>query len=490
MNKKIVWTIAGSDSGGGAGIQADMAAMRAFHVHPCSVITALTAQNSVAVYAIAATSQTMLRQQLHALASDLPPEAIKIGMLATAEQVQCVAEFIHEFANQVPIVLDPVAISSSGSTLADDSTLRAIRTFLVPQCHLITPNIKELAALTGIAVNCDETARRAASYLLKLGAERVLVKGGHASWQGDVCRDDFFSTTLEFSIEQPRQATPHVHGTGCALSSAIAAAIADGALCEDAVIEANAYIAQGLAASEGYGAGPGPVAHTQTPVAVDFFPKLTVRSPQLDCQHEFVATDRQLGLYPVVSSTNLLTDLLEAGVKTVQLRLKNAADQAAITDEIAYAVQIGRAYGARVFINDYWQLAIRFGAYGVHLGQEDLAQADLNAIAQAGLRLGVSTHGYFELLLAIQLRPSYIALGHVFATPTKVMKSSPQGLRRLKHYAELAAEFPTVAIGGISLHNAADVWRCGVGSIAVVRAITEADDLHAQLKRFADVIEC
>ena len=490
MSKPIVWTIAGSDSGGGAGIQADMAAMRAFHTYPCSVITAVTAQNSCAVLAIAATSLTVLRQQLHALINDLPPRAIKIGMLANAEQVRCIAEFISEFADEVPVILDPVAVSSSGSVLADDHVLEAIRAYLLPRCQLVTPNIKELAALTGFTIDSEATARRAALYLLELGAERVLVKGGHASWQGDICRDDFYSDTLEFTLEQPRQTTEHVHGTGCTLAATIAAAVANGALFEDAVIEGNAYIAQGLAQSEGYGRGPGPVAQTQTPVAVDFFPALSVRSPQIDCHEPFLATEQQLGLYPIVHTTALLTELLEAGVKTIQLRLKNPESSKALADEVAYAVQLGRDFDARVFINDYWQLAIRFGAYGVHLGQDDLEQADLNEIARAGLRLGVSTHDYFELLRAMQIRPSYIALGHVFATPTKVMKSAPQGLRRLKHYAELAAEFPTVAIGGIDLSNAADVWRCGVGSIAVVRAICDVDDRKAQLARFADVIEC
>lgn len=148
------------------------------------------------------------------------------------------------------------------------------------------------------------------------------------------------------------------------------------------------------------------------------------------------------------------------------------------------AIELGRAFDAQVFINDHWQLALRYGAYGVHLGQEDLAGADLQALQQQGIALGISTHGYYELLRAMALKPSYIALGHVFATPTKAMKSSPQGLDKLTHYAALARPFPTVAIGGIDLSNAGAVYGCGVDSVAVVRAISEADDLPARVEAF------
>jgi hydroxymethylpyrimidine kinase/phosphomethylpyrimidine kinase/thiamine-phosphate diphosphorylase len=137
-----------------------------------------------------------------------------------------------------------------------------------------------------------------------------------------------------------------------------------------------------------------------------------------------------------------------------------------------------------LFINDYWQLAIKHKAYGVHLGQEDMEVADLPMIADAGLRLGLSTHGYYEILRAQQLKPSYIALGHIFPTKTKQMPSDPQGLNRLGKYAALLADIPTVAIGGINLKRAAAVWKTGVGSIAVVSAITDATDPKIAIESF------
>jgi hydroxymethylpyrimidine kinase/phosphomethylpyrimidine kinase/thiamine-phosphate diphosphorylase len=196
----------------------------------------------------------------------------------------------------------------------------------------------------------------------------------------------------------------------------------------------------------------------------------------------FAATEQHLGLYPVVDSVKWLRRLLGAGVKTIQLRIKNLP-AAQVAPAIAEAVALGHRFGARLFINDYWQQAIAAGAYGVHLGQEDMETADLAAIQAAGLRLGLSTHGYFELMRARELAPSYIALGHIFPTNTKQMPSRPQGLVRLQRYQALMRDWPTVAIGGISEDRVAAVQASGVGSIALVSAITASDDWQGATAR-------
>lgn len=195
-------------------------------------------------------------------------------------------------------------------------------------------------------------------------------------------------------------------------------------------------------------------------------------------RNAFPLTAARLGLYPVVDSVIWIERLLAAGVRTIQLRIKDLPE-AAVEQDIAAAIELGKRYQARLFINDYWRLAIQHGAYGVHLGQEDLAIADLDAIHRAGLRLGLSTHDDAELDRALAERPSYIALGHVFPTQTKAMPSSPQGLRELKRHVGRLQNVSTVAIGGISLARAPDVLATGVGSIAVVSAITQAADWQA-----------
>ncbi len=201
--------------------------------------------------------------------------------------------------------------------------------------------------------------------------------------------------------------------------------------------------------------------------------------------YSFAPCPARLGLYAIVPSAAWVERVLACGVRTVQLRIKknlqgqtgSAALEPSEVQDIKRAIQAARACEARLFINDYWELAIELGAYGVHLGQEDLETADLNRIAKAGLRLGLSTHGYYEMVRAYQVRPSYIALGAVFPTTTKKMPTAPHGLVRLLHYVRLLdGAVPIVAIGGIDSKVLAAVLDTGVGSAAVVRAITEAVD--------------
>ena len=203
-------------------------------------------------------------------------------------------------------------------------------------------------------------------------------------------------------------------------------------------------------------------------------------------QPDFPPVPFRLGLYPVVDSVEWIARLLDAGVRTLQLRIKDKRDEEVEADVMA-AIALARRYNARLFINDYWRLAIKHQAYGVHLGQEDLATTDLTAIRQAGLRLGLSTHDDMEIDVALAARPSYIALGHVFPTQTKQMPSAPQGLATLTRHVARLGDYPTVAIGGISLTRAPEVLATGVGSIAVVSAITQADEWQQATRQLLDL---
>lgn len=185
-----------------------------------------------------------------------------------------------------------------------------------------------------------------------------------------------------------------------------------------------------------------------------------------------------IGFYPVVPNARWVQRLLDWGVRTIQLRIK-AADHDAedIAWEVRTAIEAGsRVPGAQVFINDHWQLALDHGAYGVHLGQEDLDTADIAALREAGIRLGLSTHTPAELARAKAVQPSYLAIGPVYPTTLKVMPYEPVGLERLKLWAQDAAPYPVVAIGGISLALMDGVIACGVDGVAVVSAVTLAAD--------------
>lgn len=188
----------------------------------------------------------------------------------------------------------------------------------------------------------------------------------------------------------------------------------------------------------------------------------------------FAACPRQLGLYAVLPDAAWVGRMARAGVPTVQLRFKSD-DASAIAHEVRAAVEAVQGTDALLFINDHWQAAIDAGAYGVHLGQEDMEAADLQTIRTAGLRLGLSSHGYAEMLRADRFSPSYVAMGAVFPTTLKRMVTAPQGTGRLHAYARLMRDYPLVAIGGIDGSRLQDVLRSGVGSVAVVRALVAAE---------------
>ena len=195
----------------------------------------------------------------------------------------------------------------------------------------------------------------------------------------------------------------------------------------------------------------------------------------------FANCPEHLGLYCVLPNADWVKRMVDAGAQTVQLRMKSN-DHALIQEQIRQAVEAVRGSKTLLFINDYWQEAIDAGAYGVHLGQEDLEEANLDEIRAAGLRLGISTHGYAEMIYADHFCPSYIAMGAVFPTNLKKMPTAPQGIGRLYQYAKLMNHYPLVAIGGIDQSSIEIVAKSGVGSIGVVRAITEAADPKVALQ--------
>lgn len=190
-------------------------------------------------------------------------------------------------------------------------------------------------------------------------------------------------------------------------------------------------------------------------------------------QEAFASCPKRLGLYAVLPDAAWVARMAHAGVPTVQLRFKSG-DAQAVAREVRAAVNAVQGTDALLFINDHWQAAIAAGAYGVHLGQEDLATADLPAIRAAGLRLGLSSHGYAEMLRVDSFSPSYIAMGAVYPTTLKAMPTAPQGPGRLAAYARLMRNYPLVAIGGIDGSKLPEVLASGVGSVAVVRALVTA----------------
>ncbi len=258
MNGRVL-VVAGSDSGGGAGIQADIKAITAMGAFAATAITALTAQNTRGVHGVFPIPADFVAQQMRVVLTDIGADCIKIGMLSSAVIIAAVAGELAATAPDVPVVLDPVMVAKGGAALLDAHAQHALIEHLLPRAALITPNVPEATALTGIAIAGIDDQRAAARALLDRGAAAALLKGGHLT---DAQVTDLLLTSDGETVWQdPRIASRHTHGTGCTLASAIAAGIAQGLDLPAAVGRARAYVLAAIAAAPGYGTGHGPMDH-------------------------------------------------------------------------------------------------------------------------------------------------------------------------------------------------------------------------------------
>ncbi|MBI2533525.1 MAG: bifunctional hydroxymethylpyrimidine kinase/phosphomethylpyrimidine kinase [Deltaproteobacteria bacterium] len=250
-------TIAGSDSGGGAGIQADLKTFAAHGVYGTSAITAVTAQNTVGVTAICALSPKLIAAQIDAVVSDIGAQAVKTGMLANAAIIETVARKIRQHRLQ-NVVVDPVMVATSGDLLIQKSAVAALRGRLIPMATVVTPNLPEAEELTGMKLRSSAEIDEAARRIVKMGAKSVVIKGGHRSGPAV---DLFFDGKTFHALYAPRIQTNNTHGTGCTFSAAIAAYLAKGEKIEGAVICAKRYITQAIKTGFVVGAGHSPVHH-------------------------------------------------------------------------------------------------------------------------------------------------------------------------------------------------------------------------------------
>jgi len=506
--KPIIWTISGSDCSGGAGIAADIKTGHGLGVEVCHLITANTVQNSSQLISVNPVSIDILQQQFDVLIEDKPPAVIKIGLVANVEQVDWLRQVITQAKqgnSNLLVVYDPVGQASVGGSF-NALTLEQL-TSLLRQVDVITPNLMEAQSLAEL-VGDYEGEVLAKKIYHNFSITSIIVKGGHSKNNDTLASDYCYHQLNQLSDEKqdnqekqhhvisyqlcsPRLDTHYSHGGGCSFATALASFLALGYLMRDAFTQTKAYINQGLAVSQAISTKQqhsyyGAFEQSFTAAKASNFPtvidELSLQYHDLTTFASLDLNEEKLGLYPVIDSLYWLKRLLPLGLKIIQLRVKNvSADE--LEQIIIAAVEIAKGYDTRLFINDYWQLAIKHGAYGVHIGQEDLQDADLAAIQRAGVRLGISTHGCYEFLLAQQLQPSYLAIGAIFPTKTKDMTGQIQGIDNLVQVlslrpADKALQIPVVAIGGINLDRADKVAATGVESIAVVTAITEAEKSH------------
>jgi hydroxymethylpyrimidine kinase/phosphomethylpyrimidine kinase/thiamine-phosphate diphosphorylase len=499
----IIWSVAGTDSGGGAGLSADTRAAAAFGVHLCPVVAAVTAQNSCGVEHVFALPREQVLAQLRALAVDLRPRVIKTGLLGSVDAVHALCEVLDDLRRDRPVslVVDPVLGASAGgpaSVFANASLLRAYREQLLPRAQLITPNRREAELLLGLAPR-SQSRPWMAKQLLALGVQAVCITGGDD--EHDLALDWLDCPQASGYMALRRLAQRHHHGSGCTFASAAAAALARGFVCADALVLAK--MATWVAVREGHaaGAGAGPV---RASAGFVFEP---AAMPVMSFGHEAIAADTlrrwalvlqaqapakqcaDLGLYAITERPHRVAELAADGIKQIQLRIKLAPTANAAAELRAAIAEAQTAVagplGCQLWINDHWRLALEEPGVGLHLGQEDwasLSADDRTLLLNVGIKLGISSHSLWELARARGLSPSYIACGPVWPTSTKQMLWRPQGLGNLAWWVRMAGR-PVVAIGG--LLEAAQVEACAATGAAAPCLVRALDTPGADLAQFS-----
>lgn len=259
MHGKVL-IVAGSDSGGGAGIQADIKTVTALGGYAMTAVTALTAQNTLGVHGIFDVPPEFVARQMHVVLSDIGADCIKVGMLHRPEIVEAVCDVLKAECGSIPIVVDPVMMAKGGSALLAPEAMHALKTHLIPLARVLTPNLPEAEALAG---GGGRALSELAAAVLDLGPQAVLLKGGHGD--GPMLTDILAETggAME-AFEGPRIDTPHTHGTGCTMASAVAAGLAQGMTLRSAVVRARAYVLEAISTAPGFGHGHGPLNHAHT----------------------------------------------------------------------------------------------------------------------------------------------------------------------------------------------------------------------------------
>lgn len=518
-NRNKIWAISASDSCAGAGLQADLKMAHALDVECGTLVSALTAQSSFGVDAVETVSVEFMQQQWQALKKDGLPQAIKIGWFPKNKAfIHWLAEKLNEYKSQSPggwIIWDPVLSASQGGL---DSGELSLLKQLLPLVDVITPNLHEAVQLTGC-----KTTIEAGEALQQEGVSYIVISGGDSDINSDLVQSVCFagsdlsepeqSVLTNFIIQQAR-IDKKVHGTGCHFASALAAYLANGERIYDALLLASATMSQVIQqASEtpsGYlnawatvidKNGLGNLPAGQWPLVL---PLPGEKSPEEQSSEEqplsgqfdicFPKVTQALGLYGLVDNLNWLNTLLELGVDTLQWRVKSPElyeqeyGDGSYARDMKTAIELCEQQNIPLYINDDWPMAIELGAYGVHLGQEDMLEANLAAISHAGLALGVSTHTEWEIARARAFKPSYIAFGPVHPPLSKKLKYPPLGYNNLTNWcARVGQEFPLTCIGGITTENIVNIKNCGMPSAAIVTDLMLDDGLpqrHQVIRTF------
>jgi len=490
INKAL--TIAGSDSGGGAGIQADLKTFAALGVYGTSVITAITAQNTLGVLNSAGISPTLVEEQLDAVLSDIGADAIKTGMLYDDDIIEVIVNRLKFY--QVPsLVIDPVMAATSGDILLNYKGIDALREKLLPMAAFITPNVDEASALCGFYIESQKDLNKAAMELHSMGADFVIITG----IQRDNQSTDYCYNGIEIQeLTAPIIDTPHTHGTGCSFSAALTACIARGMSPWTAVYMAKRYVTSGLRYAYQVGNGKGPLNHLAS-----FYPGRLDDRDILETR--FNAFNKwgnkpRLEPFPVLNViiggplcagkdyTELTRLAVENGARLIQLREKDSETQQLIETAVNMC-KVCHDYGALFVVNDRVDVAAASGADGVHIGQEDMKPQMARTLLGPEKIIGVSAGNLIEAEAAVAAGADYLGVGPVYPTISKDCKNDACGSGLIDEIVT-RVPIPVIAIGGITPENTNPPLEAGASGIAVISAILGADDPAGAVKEFMKVL--
>lgn len=396
---------------------------------------------------------------------DGSPDVLKIKMSDVSEEL---IDFLEHYSG--PVVLDGFLDQQFNQEVFD----------LYKIAHRIDALLLDALGVEFIlakSVGTQQSIEKAAQELLAIGIKSVLIK---APPMPDVMWEHYYWSNgiLGFWLTQSRKLAVNHTDTGTVLSAATASALALGYSPEDSIIIATMYAHQATRLG-------------QERLYYGGFPESEADLPYLSSMPLYEAPQtfkpcHYLGLYPVVDSVEWVETLLQLGVKTIQLRIKEQTTS--LEEDMKRCIDLAKKYQATLFINDYWELALKHGAEAIHLGQSDLDSADLEAIRRQGLLLGVSTYCYYEVARAHAICPSYIAIGPIYPTSSKEVAFPAQGIAGLQRWKRTLS-YPLIAIGGINFERAVDVVASGVSGVALISAITEADDPRAATQAFLNLMK-
>ncbi|WP_169303740.1 bifunctional hydroxymethylpyrimidine kinase/phosphomethylpyrimidine kinase [Syntrophothermus lipocalidus] len=487
-----VLTIAGSDSGGGAGIQADLKTFAALGVYGTSVITAVTAQNTLGVQGVGGIDPALVEQQMDSVFLDIKVEAAKTGMLYDEGIIRAVARKLgeHRVRN---VVVDPVMVSTTGHRLLLPEAERAMRELMMPAADFVTPNPDEASVLWGASIRKEADLHQAARAIRDMGARFVIITGVK---RGERCLDLAFDGREFRELEGPYIPTPNTHGTGCTYSAALASFLAYGMEPWEAAQAAKDFVTTGLRYSYSPGKGSGPVNHSALyyPGTVADRAVARLRSLVFANWRKRPEPGREPVLNLIIGSpwcsgqdyAELAEKAIRMGTRVIQLREKEKDSREMIEVGLRVARSC-REHGAIFIVNDRADVAVAVGADGVHLGQTDIPPEVARAMMGPGKIVGVSVSTVEEARAAIAAGADYLGLGPVFATASKQDAAPPCGLETVRQVASFSP-VPVIAIGGITPENAREVLNAGAAGVAVISAVWDSPDPWDQMRRFIEMM--